>query len=529
MKLPATRDLQLRRGNIGLIDPSNRTPYLITGAKASKFLGAAVLCAAWSFMIIYLWVVSRRIGYPFELEWIEGGMVDQVQRIVQGEGIYVRPGIQFVPFLYPPMYFYISAGASLLLGGGLFPLRLVSLLASLVSFSMIFLIVRAETGDWRTGMISAGFFAATYRLSGAWLDVARVDSLFLALWLLFLYFARSQKSLLHAVLPGGLAAMAFLTKQLALLLCLPVILFFFWRTRKAGLVVLSIALSLVGITTLVFNRFSDGWYSYYIFKLLFGQTEWQLSQLGIFLGHDLLFHLPLAILCGLFFIVFASQKESSKSDPIFWQVVLLSALASAFVARMKIGGYDNVLLPAYAAISILAGLGIHKLIAMAGELTEALRHRMEIMLYLACLFQLGMLSYNPFAQVPSQADLKAGYELVQFISGVPGEVYLPDHGYLATLAGKQAYAHHSTIWDVVRAGQQNPAAQILRKDLQEAIRQRSFSMIILDSDWNYCCRQIDAYYTRIGQVFNEEGVFYPVTGWSRRPTMVYVPDSSHFP
>jgi len=161
--------------------------------------------------------------------------------------------------------------------------------------------------------------------------------------------------------------------------------------------------------------------------------------------------------------------------------------------------------------------------ALTAQLPPTYKYRAEGVLYLACLVQMGVLIYNPYNQVPTETDLRAGYDLVRFISKVEGEVYLPDHGYLSSLAGKKTYAHHSTIWDVVRADQQNPARNMLEQELQRAISQQFFSMIILDSDWNYCCQQIDGFYARAGEVFQEEGVFYPVTGWARRPSIIFLP------
>ena len=155
--------------------------------KLVPLLNLALFSLAVVYLIIYLWMAYYRLRYPFDLEWIEGGMVDQVQRLLHGQSMYVAPSISYVPFLYPPIYFYFSALAALLFGIGLFPLRLVSFLASLVSFTTIFLIVRAETkNDW-AAILSTGLFVATFRVTGAWLDIARVDSLFLALWLLFIY------------------------------------------------------------------------------------------------------------------------------------------------------------------------------------------------------------------------------------------------------------------------------------------------------------------------------------------------------
>jgi len=289
------------------------------------------------------------------------------------------------------------------------------------------------------------------------------------------------------------------------------------------LTLLLVAIGLVGMTTLVFDRLSAGWYSFYIFGLLFGQTEWQPSQFVLFFGNDLLLHLPLAIFFCLSFFVFSFRQDTVLPTILKWLSVFAGALAGAFIARMKVGGYDNVLLPAYAAIAILFGLGLHRFSKMAGQLPLVNKYRVQVMLSIACLIQLAILGYNPYDQIPTASDLKAGYDLIHYISSVDGEVYLPDHGYLPTLAGKKTYAHHSTIWDVVRADQQNPASVMLRQELRSAISQQVFSMIILDSEWNYCCQQIDGYYSKEGQVFDDNEAFYPVTGWKRRPSYIYLP------
>ncbi|MBL8716184.1 MAG: hypothetical protein JNL79_09325, partial [Myxococcales bacterium] len=62
-----------------------------------------------SFLVLYVFVALRRLVYPFDLEWMEGGMVDQVRWILAGHKLYVKPSIDFVPFIYNPLYFYVSA------------------------------------------------------------------------------------------------------------------------------------------------------------------------------------------------------------------------------------------------------------------------------------------------------------------------------------------------------------------------------------------------------------------------------------
>ena len=488
--------------------------------KPLEFVKAALLLSALSYLFMYLYIGYCRLQYPFDLEWVEGGMVNQVQRILDGESIYVAPSIHFVPFLYPPLYFYLSAIVSTVFRGGLFPLRLVSFIASLASFILIFLIVREETKSSWAAFISIGLFTASFRLTGAWLDIARVDSLFLALWLLFIYFVRGKSSLLYAILSGIFASLAFLTKQTALITCLPVIAYLFtgnWKYALSGFVIMAL---IVVTTTLLLDRASAGWYSYYVFGLQSQQTEWLPWTFINFWNEDLLMHLPLATLFILFF--FLNRLHRRRSVLIQWLSILAAALICAFLTRVKVGGYDNVLLPAYVVISILFGLGLNESLNAVSQLNVDYKVRVEILIHVACLIQLITLFYDPFAQIPTESDLQAGYELVSLISKVDGDVYLPDHGYITTLAGKKTYAHHSAIWDILRGNKQTKGKAILLDDLDYAIRQQIFDMIIFDSAWNYCCSELNQYYTRKGVVFEDETVFYPVTGWKRRPTHIYI-------
>src|SRR5437899_12451711 len=47
---------------------------------------------------------GRRIAYPYDLEWMEGGMLCHALRLVHGEPIYAEPSARFVSFAYMPLY-----------------------------------------------------------------------------------------------------------------------------------------------------------------------------------------------------------------------------------------------------------------------------------------------------------------------------------------------------------------------------------------------------------------------------------------
>jgi 4-amino-4-deoxy-L-arabinose transferase-like glycosyltransferase len=61
-------------------------------------------------------------------------MVDHVLRVLSGQKLYVQPSLEFVPFIYPPLFVYLSAMVSMVTGVGFEPLRLVSFVSSLAVF-----------------------------------------------------------------------------------------------------------------------------------------------------------------------------------------------------------------------------------------------------------------------------------------------------------------------------------------------------------------------------------------------------------
>jgi hypothetical protein len=63
-----------------------------------------LLIPALAFLITYVALAIRGLPYPYELEWMEGGMVDHVIRVLEGGSLYVAPTVDFVPFLYTPFY-----------------------------------------------------------------------------------------------------------------------------------------------------------------------------------------------------------------------------------------------------------------------------------------------------------------------------------------------------------------------------------------------------------------------------------------
>lgn len=506
--------------------------HILTGKILWSLLGGFPLY----YIGVFIVIAALRMTYPFELEWMEGGMVDHVMRLVRGEQMYVKPTLSFVPFIYPPLFYYLAAGLSLLTGEGFFPLRLVSFLSALGSFVLIHEYVRRETGHFRYGVVATGLYAASFHYCGGWFDIGRIDSLFmcLLLWGIFVY--RFYPSARGQILSGLLFSLAFLTKQTALFIVAPLCLHcLLSRKGWARFIFPAIFIGLVGSTTLVFDHWSGGWYRFYVFDLP-KQHKMQPEMILGFWVHDLWRSFPLAFLCVLG-VGLAAMKNRNKDW--FYSVMLIGGLIiSSWLSRLHTGGWDNVLMPAFACLAIFFGLGIH-------QFHSSLLARKQIwvgqLFLLLCVFQFAFIHYQPAQHIPSMADEEAGWHVVQKIRSLPGDVYLPSHGYLPAMGGKPSLAHAQATADIFRSHEKELSGE-LAGEIRMALRNRKFRTLIFDIPRHYVeegkktpwadelflvdespwlLDEVSVNYEPSGVLFPDETAFWPVTGLRTRPQQIY--------
>lgn len=545
------------------------TRYLLAGAAAYYLIAYAILALI-------------RMNYGYELEWLEGACVDHVRRILEGQPLYVQPSVDFTPFCYTPLYWYVSAAVAKLVGLDFLALRLVSVLASFGVLLLIFQFVRRVTADSFWGLVAAGLYAATYHASGTWFDIARVDSLFLCLLLAaiyLLYFGQSTRTLLLA---GVVLALAFLAKQTALIVALPLIGYAFLARRRGPAIAFTAAcLGIVAVSTAAFNIATKQWYAYYVFRapahhdsLARMWTDyWTLDVAR-----------PLAIALALSLVAVLSRLAGDlRRHFAFFAALAIAMLGVSWLGRVHGAGYLNVLLPAYAFLAIGLALGCHALqsswrnlaspgaspdntpagtsdapqgatgsLPAGAAATEtppspAIRHAALLLsLYAVALLQLALLAWWPSTRMPTEKeirarqsqelnprrtvripheqDLLAGNSLLETIQAIGGDVWIPYHGHYTTLAGGPSFASAMAINDVLR-GPDGPAKDAIKADIHRAITSRRFSAIILDDAWVFTkgtpeYNDLMANYDLKDVLFDDKTVFWPVTGWQTRPTVL---------
>jgi hypothetical protein len=423
---------------------------------------------------VFVLLGVRRVLYPYQLEWLEGGAVSQVRRILQGRQMYPAPGVDFVAYPYPPLYFLVSSAVALVTGVGYLPLRIVSMAGSLASMGLLYAIVRREGGARWHGLVAAGLFAAGFRFAGGFFDVARVDALLVALLLGCLYAAVRARTTRGFAVAGLLLALAALTKQSALIVGIPMAAVLLVRDRGHGFAFAAAALLPAGALSLLLQATSSGWYGRTVAGVLAGHGPDPTWWTG-FWTYDLAPHLwPAAALAVLALWWFRSGRAHGG-----WGLhlaALAGLVAASYVSRLHSASSENVLIPVLAAVALLAGLALTRL---AERPTWQ-----QAVVGVLCLAQFWLLAYRPALQLPPASQTATAGRLQRVLRGLPGDVLVVSHPWDVTLAGKGDHAHAGAIADVVRSRDARPRAAV-EASIAEAVAAQHFSVLAFDNDQDY--------------------------------------------
>ena len=478
-------------------------PQRQTWERMARFcaLGAGVVLLA-----LFMLSAAMRLFYPYPLEWTEGYMVDHVARVLGPGDVYCAPSLGFMTFVYPPLYYWVSAAVALATGLGFLPLRLVSFVSSLASVFLIGRMVWRETDDAEAGSFTGLLYAATYGASGFFMDVARVDSLAFLLFLATLAMARRKPTVVNALLVGTGMTLAMLTKQTYLLPCLALAPFLVVRDWRRGMLALITTFVSMVLVTGILVAATDGWYWFFAFGASAAHgLRWPI--LGELLTSHFLFAVPVALvlmLVGLRRCVLGGTRAILLYGP-----TSLSLLGIGVLGRLSVGGAVNALLPAYAGVALLAGLGFARLHEIAGL-------RLRLAVYLGLILQFALLAWHPRTPLPTREDRSAGDRLISQMASYKGPVWLTCHGWLPVLAGKESAAPYAYI--DMTLGKRSGT---LHDEIQKSIESRRFDAIfyfgdIMPEAWK-------PYYRVASRVFEKPDSFYPVVGYQVRPKIVLVP------
>jgi hypothetical protein len=179
------------------------------------------------------------------------------------------------------------------------------------------------------------------------------------------------------------------------------------------------------------------------------------------------------------------------------------------------GSYLNILVPAYATLAIIAGLGLDKMLHLKKQTLVA------GITGVLCLLQFALVYYPILPQIPSQENLEATTSFLNRIKNEPGDVYIPFHPELSLFADKPAFANWIALLELSGGfgGETKNEWRGVSKELIQAIKKNKFDLIILDLDQFFGHPEL--YYSSSNVDFMDKNALYPVTGIPFQPVIMY--------
>jgi len=454
----------------------------LRGAQAERVLRVLVVGLAGFFVALFVYTAARRLRYPYDLEWVESGVLVSVRRLVNHQQLYAQPSLDYVPYLYAPLYFYVCAFFAKWTGVTFFTLRLVSTLSALGTLGVLFAFVYRETRDAFAAMAAMGVFASLYAFFGAWFDIGRVDSLFLLFLMLALYCTRFAPPIVAALV----WVLAFQTKQSALALAIPFLLTYWEPRRKSRVFVALGSYAVLAWASIeFFNRLSGGWYSFYVFGAA-GGLPGHMRTVAFYISEVLLSPFGVAVLLIVASVIFVPPNWRS-CKALFYGLGTLTMVGAFWFVRSHAVG-NNTMEALYLWLAPLFAVALHRLLQWLRDpatdtgipAASNWRGAATAMVLLAVLIQLGAQMYNPGQFIPPAVQLQARAALIAQMREIPGRVYVMNHSFDAVLAGKEPQAEAEAMGAVVDAFP-GKWSEALIAELQQKSRSHYWDALIVDS------------------------------------------------
>ncbi|MGZ3426466.1 MAG: hypothetical protein ACXVCV_07450 [Polyangia bacterium] len=450
----------------------------------------ALALAAW-FVALLLWVFWRRFAFPYDLEWMEGGMLAHALRLANGQPIYARPSVDFIPYLYTPGYPAAVFVLGKIFGIGYKLGRFISLAGFFAVVVLGYVYARREGGSRAAAACAIAIIFGAWVPTGTFYDLARPDSLFMGLVTAGLLVGWWKR---HSWTGGVAAALlliaAFFVKQTAAPFMLALGLALLLAVPRTALVY-GATLAVVGLPSLwLANRVSDGWFWTYVSVL---HRKHDFFPARAFLGTPGRLALVLGPSILLVPWALARRRTPGLVYATFIAVAGIGAACTSFGTQWA---FTNAFMPGVMLPAIAIGVAAGRLLDDTREAPPRLRPAaVYLLLALSILTSPGGLlpiagrilpeswqvdalkkptGYDPRIFLPTERDRIAGDALIARMRATDGEILIPFHPFYAHLAGKRTYLHRMGVLDIGRAGMGVPVG------LAEAIAAHKFALVIMD-------------------------------------------------
>lgn len=434
---------------------------------------------------LFLYAVLVRATSPADAEWMTGAIRDHVERVRDGLPLYTAPSAEHVPFIYPPLYYWVAGALAKVM-----PLKLACRAVSVASTLAAALAVRTASRGMGASRYWAAMgaltFIASYPLTSYFFDLERVDALFVALVAWATALALRSRTTRAIAIAGALLGVAFLAKQMAAAILLAGAAgLFAARRRRDALAFLAGGAVVVFVACVALHVQTSGWFTYYCVRLprTHGMESRRISQFFVFdlaKGFALTlatFHIvSAAVVCGWGALRRSPQKPSEDRESLVRDVpdrlvpfaaLVLGAAAASASARLHGGGWPNVIM-AWVCLASIA-------LAVTGERLDRRGASARLLVRGIVGLQLLAFVYDPNDANPLPKHDREAREVARVVRELEaeGEVVLAGRGGVTT----PRHMHLAALADVLRAGDPLP------EDLVLALRSRKYAAYIIDEPY----------------------------------------------
>ncbi len=459
---------------------------------ANRALFALIAIPALWQLVLLATAVFSRLAYPFDLEWMEGGLLDHAARLQEGSGIYAEPSVEFIPYLYTPLYPALLAilgevfGLSYVLG------RTLSLIALLTCFAVVILSTQTPGERFRLregllGVLGLGVIAAAYPWLEGWYDIVRGDTVFLAMVLSGLYLlwrwlptsgARSHRRIAAV---AALLSLSFFCKQIGVLFVFAggvnLVLFGRWRLIPTY-VATSAVIGLGG--TLLLNTVSDGWFWTYIYEV-HQSHDFNIDRFKLSFSHMLKRSIAAGVIISVSMLAIGGRLLARRALPVeskrflFWVVPYIIAVVAGAVGWATQWAHFNAYMSAIFVGAVAVATGLVSLAALARSWFPRAGWWLALALPAVLATELFTQRWKPAKFIPHHADVVAGDRLIELLANIEGDVMVPFHPWYARLAGKETWVHRMGLMDIRLARKHRV------RHLPNVYRDKRFAAIVLDN------------------------------------------------
>jgi hypothetical protein len=435
--------------------------------------------------------------------------------------LYGPPSLRWTPFVYTPLYYYVCAALSLPFGASLAVDRFVSIAAFGATLVLLYAFARQQTQRRSTGVIAASLYAATYFYTEGWYDLARMDSLALALLTWGIWLAATTTTLRGAAACGLVLFAAYFTKQTMLPVALPAVLYVALCDLRRGMVVAAVLGSAVVGSNVIFDAVTDGWYSFYVWEVPRDHVvRWELVAV---LWRDNAGRLTIAVLWALAACALGWRESGSRRTWVLFAGTVAAGMVVGITGLAHDGGGINAMMPMFAAVGVVAAVVVDRL--------GRRRWWLGALGWASLVGQLVWLVRDPRPLVPDALDHEVGHRLVAKLRAEPAPLWAPGYRVLATQAGHdEIVAHTMALCDIFKMSVDDPKRPLLDA-LQRSLAEHHWSTVVVGEDLHFLTprtkKSLERHYDLAVDVFwpGFERAFLPPTGYRAHPRKVYRPDA----